>query len=56
MEEKQKQKRDKRSDQGKIRFPKPKYMNHFVDEKEEERKKNPIMTEIIEKVEKEELK
>lgn len=34
---------------------KAKFMAHFRDEKEEQRRKNPIMTEIIEKVEKEEL-
>ena len=31
-------------------------MDHFVDEKEEARKKNPIRTEIAEKVERQELK
>jgi hypothetical protein len=36
--------------------PKAKYMNHFIDEKEEARKKNPIRTEIIEKVENMEIK
>ncbi|TNV74229.1 hypothetical protein FGO68_gene8510 [Halteria grandinella] len=51
LEEKNKQKRDK----GKIKNAKPKFLNHFVDEVEEQRKRNPIMTEIIEKVEKEEL-
>ena len=36
--------------------PRCKYLDHFVDEKEEARKKNPIRTEIAEKVEKQELK
>ena len=31
-------------------------MNHLVDEQEEAKKKNPIMTEIMERVEKKELK
>jgi len=30
-------------------------MNFLVDEREEQRKKNPIMTELIEKVEKDQL-
>ena len=36
--------------------PRHKYMDHFIDEKEEARKKNPIRTEIAEKVERQELK
>ena len=36
--------------------PRAKYLDHFIDEKEEARKKNPIRTEIAEKVEKQELK
>ncbi len=34
----------------------PKYLEHFVDQQEEARKKNPIMTQIMERVEREELK
>lgn len=33
--------------------PVPNYLRHFVNEKEEARKKNPIMTELLEKVERE---
>ena len=36
--------------------PRHNYMDHFIDEKEEARKKNPIRTEIAEKVERQELK
>jgi hypothetical protein len=48
-------KADSNSGFSKIKNPKSKVMNFLVDEREEQRKKNPIMTELIEKVEKEQL-
>ena len=30
-------------------------MNHFVDAEDEKRKQNPIMTELMDKIEKEEM-